>query len=179
MSSTVWRSSPPREASAWESWLAANHQRQEGVWLKLAKKASGIASVTSDEVVDIGLCYGWISGQRKTYDETFYLQKYVPRRPKSLWSRVNVDKVEMLLAAGRIREAGMAEVRAAQDDGRWDAAYDSQRKATAPPDVVAALEGNTKAKDFFDSLNRTHQYRTYLPVLQATARGNVLLACGR
>ena len=131
-----------RDAAAWESWLAANYERKEGVWLRLAKKGSGIPSVTSDEVVDIGLCYGWVSGQRRTDDEAFYLQKYVPRRPKSLWSKVNVAKVEMLLAAGRMREPGMAEVRAAQADGRWDAAYESQRNATAPPDVVAALEEN-------------------------------------
>ena len=156
-----------RDASAWESWLAANHELQAGVWLKLAKKGSGIPSVTADEVVDVGLCYGWVSGQRKSLDETFYLQKYVPRRPRSLWSKVNVDKVEMLLAAGRMREPGMAQVRAAQADGRWAAAYESQKHATAPPDVDAALEDNEKARKFFDSLDRTSQYRFYLPVLQA------------
>ncbi|MBA2385840.1 MAG: YdeI/OmpD-associated family protein [Acidimicrobiia bacterium] len=133
----------------------------------MAKKSSGIASVTDDEVVDIGLCYGWVSGQRKSFDESYYLQKYVPRRPRSLWSKVNVDKVEMLLAAGRMREPGTAEVRAAQADGRWDAAYESQKTATVPPDVVAALEDNKQAKDFFDSLDKTYQYRLYLPVLQA------------
>lgn len=156
-----------RDATAWESWLAVNHELQAGVWLKLAKKGSGIPSVTSDEVVDIGLCYGWVSGQRRSHDESFYLQKYVPRRPRSLWSQVNVDKVEKLLAAGRMREPGMAEVRAAQADGRWDAAYESQKNATAPPDVVAALEADEKAKDVFDSLDRTYQYRLYLPVIQA------------
>ena len=155
------------DPAAWESWLAANHQLQAGVWLKLAKKSSGIPSVTDDEVVDIGLCYGWVSGQRKALDERYYLQKYVPRRPRSLWSQVNVDKVEKLLAAGRMREPGMAEVRAAQADGRWDAAYASQKEATVPPDVVAALEENTKAKAVFDALDRTAQYRLYLPVLQA------------
>jgi uncharacterized protein YdeI (YjbR/CyaY-like superfamily) len=156
-----------RDAAAWESWLAAHHERQAGVWLKLARKGSGIPSVTSDEVVDVGLCYGWVSGQRRSYDESFYLQKYVPRRPRSLWSKVNVDKVEMLLAAGRMREPGMAEVRAAQADGRWEAAYESQRNASTPPDVVAALERNDTAKAFFDSLDKTYQYRAYLPVLQA------------
>jgi uncharacterized protein YdeI (YjbR/CyaY-like superfamily) len=154
-------------AAAWESWLAANYGRQAGVWLKLAKKGSGIPSVTDDEVVDVGLCYGWVSGQRRALDERFYLQKYVPRRPRSLWSRVNVDKVEMLLAAGRMREPGIAEVRAAQADGRWDAAYESQKHATAPPDVVAALADDEKAKYVFDSLDKTTQYRLYLPVLQA------------
>jgi uncharacterized protein YdeI (YjbR/CyaY-like superfamily) len=156
-----------RDVAAWESWLANNHELQAGVWLKMAKKGSGIPSVTDDEVVDVGLCYGWVSGQRKSFDESYYLQKYVPRRPKSLWSKVNVDKVEKLLAAGRMREPGMAEVRAAQADGRWDAAYESQKHATVPPDVVAALQENKEAKDFFDSLDKTDQYRLYLPVLQA------------
>ena len=156
-----------RDAAAWESWLAGNHELQAGVWLKMAKKSSGIPSVTNDEVVDIGLCYGWVSGQRKSFDESHYLQKYVPRRARSLWSKVNVDKVEMLLAAGRMREPGLVEVRAAQADGRWDAAYASQRNATVPPDVVAALKDNEQAKDFFDSLDKTYQYRFYLPVLQA------------
>jgi uncharacterized protein YdeI (YjbR/CyaY-like superfamily) len=155
------------DAAAWESWLAANYGRQAGVWLKLAKKGTGIPSVTDDEVVDVGLCYGWVSGQRRALDERFYLQKYVPRRPRSLWSRVNVDKVEMLHAAGRMREPGMAEVRAAQADGRWDAAYESQKHATAPPDVVAALAEAEKAKYVFDSLDKTTQYRLYLPILQA------------
>ena len=130
-----------RDAAAWESWLAAHHELQSGVWLKMAKKGSGIPSVTSDEVVDIGLCYGWVSGQRRALDDRYYLQKYVPRRPRSLWSRVNVEKVEALLAAGRMREPGMAEVRAAQADGRWEAAYESQKTATVPADVVAALDG--------------------------------------
>jgi uncharacterized protein YdeI (YjbR/CyaY-like superfamily) len=156
-----------RDVAAWESWVANNHELQAGVWLKMAKKGSGIPSVTDDEVVDVGLCYGWVSGQRKSFDESYYLQKYVPRRPKSLWSKVNVDKIEKLLAAGRMREPGMAEVRAAQADGRWDAAYESQKHATVPPDVVAALQENKEAKDFFDSLDKTDQYRLYLPVLQA------------
>jgi len=156
-----------RDAAGWESWLADNHELQAGVWLKMAKQSSGIVSVTDDEVVDIGLCYGWVSGQRKSLDENYYLQKYVPRRPRSLWSKVNVDKVEMLLAAGRMREPGMAEVRAAQADGRWEAAYESQKNATVPPDVVAALEDNEQARAIFDSLDKTYQYRLYLPVLQA------------
>ena len=155
------------DAAAWEAWLAENHGRQAGVWLKLAKQGSGIASVTSDEVVDVGLCWGWVSGQRRAVDESWYLQKYVPRRPRSLWSQVNVDKVEMLLAAGRMREPGMAEVRAAQQDGRWDAAYASQKEATVPPEVVAALATRRKERAAFDALDKSTQYRLYLPVLQA------------
>jgi uncharacterized protein YdeI (YjbR/CyaY-like superfamily) len=156
-----------RDATAWEAWLADNHERQAGVWLKMAKKGSGIPSVTDDEVVDVGLCYGWVSGQRKSFDDRYYLQKYVPRRPRSLWSKVNVDKVATLLASGRMREPGMAEVRAAQADGRWDAAYESQQHATVPPEVIAALRDNKEAKAYFDSLDKSEQYRLYLPILQA------------
>ena len=156
-----------RDAAAWESWLADNHELQAGVWLKLAKKSSGIPSVTDDEVVDIGLCWGWISGQRRSLDGTYYLQKYVPRRPRSLWSRVNVEKVEMLSAAGRMREPGLAAVRAAQADGRWEAAYESQKRATVPVEVVAALADNERARDVFDALDKTAQYLLYLPVMQA------------
>jgi uncharacterized protein YdeI (YjbR/CyaY-like superfamily) len=156
------------DAAAWESWLADNHGLQAGVWLLLAKKGSGIASVAAEEVVDIGLCYGWVSGPRKSLDDRWFLQKYVPRRPKSLWSRVNVEKVELLLATGRMRAPGIAEVQAAQADGRWAAAYESQRNATVPPDVAAALKQDGKAKAVFESLDKTRQYRLYLPVLQAT-----------
>ena len=95
-----------RDASAWESWLAANYERQAGVWLKLAKKGSGIPSVTADEVVDVGLCYGWVSGQRRALDERFYLQKYVPRRPGSLWSRVNVEQGRDAARGGPDARAG-------------------------------------------------------------------------
>ena len=155
------------DAAAWEAWLAEHHGRRAGIWLKVAKKGSGIPSVTSDELVDIGLCYGWISGQRRSLDERCYLQRYVPRRPRSLWSKVNVEKVGMLLAAGRLREPGLAEVRAAQADGRWDAAYEGQKTATLPPDLAAALEENERAKARFDSLDKTSQYLLYLPLLQA------------
>ncbi len=110
--------------AAWESWLAANHERQAGVWLKMAKRGSGIPSVTEDEVVDIGLCWGWVSGQRRSLDDRHYLQKYVPRRARSLWSRVNVDKVGALLAAGRMqartpitRTARLARMLAALEGG--------------------------------------------------------------
>jgi uncharacterized protein YdeI (YjbR/CyaY-like superfamily) len=155
------------DAAAWEDWLAVNHQRQEGVWLRMAKRRSGVASVTEDEVLDIGLCYGWVSGQRRALDERSYLQKYVPRRPRSLWSQVNVERVGRLLAEGRMREPGLAEVRAAQADGRWQRAYQSQRTATVPADVAAALDRDRPAKRVFDGLDRSSQYRLYLPVLQA------------
>ncbi|MET9882065.1 YdeI/OmpD-associated family protein [Streptomyces sp. NPDC006430] len=175
------------DGEAFENWLAAHHTRRAGVWIKLAKKGSGIASVTADELVDIGLCYGWISGQRRSLDERYYLQKYVPRRPKSLWSQVNVEKVATLTALGRMREPGLAQVRRAQEDGRWAAAYASQREATVPPDVAAALDAEPRAKKAFEALDRTGRYLALLPVLQALtpevrrtrlARAVTLLASG-
>jgi uncharacterized protein YdeI (YjbR/CyaY-like superfamily) len=111
------------DGAAFEAWLDAHVGHQPGVWLKIAKKASGIATLTADDAVDIGLCFGWVSGQRKSLDEVYFLQKYVPRRPRSTWSKINVRKVGELTAAGRMRPAGIAEVEAAQADGRWDAAY--------------------------------------------------------
>jgi uncharacterized protein YdeI (YjbR/CyaY-like superfamily) len=128
------------DAAQWESWLANHYELQAGVWLKIAKKSSGIASVTPMEALDVALCYGWIPGQRKPYDEAYYLQKFTRRRPKSLWSKVNIGKVEALIAAGRMQGPGLAEILAAKADGRWDAAYESQKKATIPPDLAAALE---------------------------------------
>ncbi|MFG2335115.1 YdeI family protein [Streptomyces yangpuensis] len=155
------------DAAAFESWLAEHHTRQEGVWIRLAKKKSGIPSVTDGELVDIGLCYGWISGQRRSLDELHYLQKYVPRRPRSLWSQVNVDKVAELTAAGRMREPGLAEVRRAQADGRWVGAYASQRTAGVPEDLAAALEAHPGARAAFEALDRTGRYLVALPLLQA------------
>ncbi|MFD9301360.1 YdeI family protein [Streptomyces sp. NPDC060048] len=155
------------DGGAFEEWLAGHHARHEGVWVKLAKKASGIASVSSDELVDIGLCYGWISGQRRSLDERYYLQKYVPRRPRSLWSQVNVDKVAELTAMGRMREPGLAEVRKAQEDGRWAGAYASQRTAEVPPDVTQALAADPAARKAFEALDRTGRYLVVLPLLQA------------
>ncbi|MFJ8074425.1 YdeI family protein [Streptomyces sp. NPDC096176] len=155
------------DAEAFENWLAEHHTRHEGVWIKVAKKKSGIPTVSDGELVDIGLCYGWISGQRRSCDEQYYLQKYVPRRPKSLWSRVNVDKVAVLTADGRMREPGLAEVRRAQEDGRWAAAYESQKTATVPPDLEAALAADPEARNAFDALDRTGRYLTILPLLQA------------
>ncbi|MFB7614543.1 YdeI family protein [Kitasatospora sp. NPDC056181] len=159
------------DAAAFESWLAEHHTRQEGVWIKLAKRKTGIPTVSSDELVDLGLCYGWISGQRKSLDAQYYLQRYVPRRPRSLWSQVNVDKVAELTAAGRMREPGLAEVRRAQQDGRWAAAYESQKSATVPPDLAAALEADPVAGRAFEALDRTARYQLILPLLQALTPG--------
>ncbi|MEU3607313.1 YdeI/OmpD-associated family protein [Streptomyces sp. NPDC035033] len=155
------------DAAAFESWLAEHHTRHEGVWVKVARKKSGVPSVTDDELVDVGLCYGWISGQRRSFDERYYLQKYVPRRPRSLWSRVNVEKVAVLTAEGRMRGPGLAEVRRAQEDGRWAAAYASQRTAAVPPDLAAALDARPEARKAFEALDRTGRYLLVLPLLRA------------
>jgi uncharacterized protein YdeI (YjbR/CyaY-like superfamily) len=150
------------DAAAFESWLDDHVDHAPGVWLKIAKKRSGIPSLTDDEAVDSGLCFGWISGQRRSLDETYYLQKYVPRRPRSRWSQVNVRKVEELTAAGRMRPSGLAEVAAARQDGRWDAAYASQRDATVPQDLVDALASRPRAAQAFEALGKTERYAVIL-----------------
>lgn len=162
-----------RDAAEFEAWLGEHAGLQAGVWLKIAKKGSGIPSLTGDEAVDIGLCHGWISGQRKSLDKVYYLQKYVPRRPRSRWSQINVAKVAALAAAGRMRPSGLAEVEAAKADGRWAAAYESQRDASVPPDLAAALAAHPKAAQSFDALGKTQQYALILKLLtarSATAR---------
>ena len=156
-----------RDAAEFETWLAEHVDHSAGVWLKIAKKASGIASLTDDEAVDVGLCYGWISGQRKGFDEIYYLQKYVPRKPRSRWSQVNVRKVEELMAAGRMRPPGLVEVAAAKADGRWDAAYASQKEATVPPDLADALAASPQAASAFESLNKTERYAVILDIVIA------------
>ncbi|APR82720.1 putative periplasmic membrane protein [Minicystis rosea] len=161
-----------RSASDFEAWLEGHAGLRTGVWLKLAKKGSGIPSLTDDEAVDVGLCFGWISGQRKAHDEIHYLQKYVPRRPRSRWSRVNVTKVEALLAGGRMRPSGLSEVEAAKADGRWAAAYASQRDATVPADLAAALRTSPRAARTFAGLGKTRQYAILLGLVTArTAAG--------
>jgi uncharacterized protein YdeI (YjbR/CyaY-like superfamily) len=156
------------DAAKFESWLDAHVDLQVGVWLKIAKKGSGVRSLTADEAVDVGLCYGWISGQRKSFDEAYYLQKYVPRRPRSRWSQVNVAKVEALIEAGRMRPSGLAEVEAAKADGRWAAAYESQRNATVPPDLAASLAASPQAAQAFDALSKSQQYAVILKLVTAS-----------
>ncbi|GAB2512962.1 YdeI/OmpD-associated family protein [Nocardia heshunensis] len=157
------------DAAAFDTWLTANHTLPQGVWILMAKKGSGIPSLTEDEAVDVGLCWGWISGQRKSFDTDHYLQKYVPRRRSSHWSQVNVDKVAALTAAGRMRTPGLAEVAAAQADGRWAAAYPPQSSFTAPPDLVDALAARPHARAAYDALDRTRQYAIVLDLYRAIA----------
>ncbi|WP_055613996.1 YdeI/OmpD-associated family protein [Streptomyces phaeochromogenes] len=150
-----------------EAWMSANIGLRGGIWLKIAKKGSGLPSVTIGEALDVALCHGWIDGQRRGLDDSYYLQKYTPRRPGSLWSMVNVRKVEALTAAGRMRPPGLAAVAAAKADGRWEAAYESQRNAKVPDDLVAALDRSPRAKAFFEGLGRTDQFLAFLGLLTA------------
>ena len=140
------------------SWLAKNHPESNGVWLKIAKKGKGVTSVNYAEALDVAICYGWIDGQKQKFDDQFFLQKFTPRRPRSLWSKINREKVENLIAAGKMKPAGMAEVDAAKSDGRWDAAYDSPGNMTVPEELQAALDANPTANAFFETLNKTNRY---------------------
>ena len=142
----------------WEAWLAEHHAETLGVWLKIAKKEAGVSSVTYAEALESALCYGWIDGQKRAFDDRYFLQRFTPRRPKSIWSRVNRDKVMALIAEGRMQAAGLAEVERAQRDGRWDAAYQSQRAITVPDDFQRALDANPQAKEFFGTLNGANRY---------------------
>lgn len=142
----------------WAGWLAANHDTSTGLWLKHAKAASGIPSVTYAEAVEVALCWGWIDGQKRTFDDQHWLQRYSPRRPKSVWSKINVGKVEALIAEGRMQPAGLREVERAKADGRWAAAYESQSTATVPDDLQAALDADPVAAQEFAGLSSSNRY---------------------
>ena len=142
----------------WEAWLDAEHASSDGVWLKFAKKGSGVTTVVYSEALDIALCYGWIDSQVMTLDERFYLQKFTPRRSRSKWSKINVEKIEALTKAGRMRPAGLEQVELAKADGRWNAAYSSPANMTEPPDLKKALKGNAKAAEFYATLNKSNRF---------------------
>ncbi|NEW33194.1 OmdA domain containing protein [Nocardia cyriacigeorgica] len=154
------------DADEWESWLAANHDRATEVWVKITKKGAPDTTITLSEALDGALCYGWIDSVRRGFDEHHYVQRYSPRRPRSPWSQVNVAKVEALLAAGRMRAPGLAAVEAARADGRWEAAYTSQREATVPGDLAAALDADPAARERFEALDRTGQYALLLRLMK-------------
>ncbi|WP_433235090.1 YdeI/OmpD-associated family protein [Streptosporangium sp. CA-135522] len=169
------------DAAQWESWLAEHHDGGTGVWLKIAKKGSGATSVTQPQALATCLCYGWIDSHRRSFDEKSYLQRYSRRRTGSPWSQVNVEQAEALIDEGRMRPPGFAEIASAQVDGRWSAAYPSQRNATAPPDLVAALEEHPRAKAAYDCLGRTGRYavilrlaKTRTPRSRATSLATVI-----
>ncbi|MHA6481726.1 YdeI/OmpD-associated family protein [Paenibacillus sp. strain BS8-2] len=156
-------------AAEWERWLASHHDQREEAWLRIAKKESGATSVTIPEALDVALCFGWIDSHRKGLNESYYLQRYSPRRPKSPWSMVNVRKAGQLMETGRMKAPGYAEIQRAQEDGRWEAAYESQRNVTIPQDFVAVLEQHEQAKQTFSQLDKTSQYALLLPFLKATS----------
>lgn len=142
----------------WADWLAEHHGASPGLWLQLAKKGAAVPSVSYDEAIEIALCFGWIDGQKKAHDERFWLQKFTRRADKSIWSKINRDKALALIEAGKMKASGLREVERAQSDGRWDAAYDSPSKAGVPDDLQTALDGNTGARTFFETLDSRNRY---------------------
>ncbi len=144
--------------AAWESWLAEHHATSNGVWVKMAKKASGIPTVTHAEALESALCYGWIDGQRNRFDDEWFIQRFTPRRARSKWSKINRAKAEDLIRDGRMHAAGLREIERARSDGRWAAAYDPPSAATVPDDLQEALEANPTAAAFFATLNRQNRW---------------------
>ena len=149
---------PFESKKKWANWLAKQHDKSAGAWLKLAKKGTGIPSVTYEEALDVALCYGWIDGQKGSFDDKYWLQKFTPRGAKSIWSKINTEKVERLIASEEMKPAGLKAVEAAKQDGRWDAAYSSQKNISVPDDFQTALNKNKKAKAFFESLTSGRRY---------------------
>jgi uncharacterized protein YdeI (YjbR/CyaY-like superfamily) len=155
------------DAAAWTDWLETRHGSEPRAWLRIRKRHSDLAAPTIEQALDVALCYGWIDGHRKSHDDASFLQRYSPRRPRTAWSRVNVAKVEALTAAGRMRPAGLAQVREAQADGRWAAAYEPQATATTPEDLQEALARERQASVAFARLTRSARYALVLPLLKA------------
>jgi uncharacterized protein YdeI (YjbR/CyaY-like superfamily) len=151
----------------WEDWLGKHHQTSKGLWLKIAKKDTGIDTVTYAEALDAALCHGWIDGQKGSFDDTFWLQKFTPRGPRSKWSKINREKAEALTEAGRMKPAGLAAVEQARSDGRWEQAYDSQSKAAVPEDLQRELDRNPKAAAFFATLDSANRYAVLYRVQEA------------
>jgi uncharacterized protein YdeI (YjbR/CyaY-like superfamily) len=145
-------------SAKFREWLELNHEKSDGLWLRIFKKQSGKTTITYAEALDQALCHGWIDGQKRSHDADSYLQKFTPRRSRSGWSRINTGHAGRLIKAGQMRSAGLEAIAAAKKDGRWQAAYDSPRTAAPPDDFLKALEKNEKAKSFFETLNRANVY---------------------
>jgi uncharacterized protein YdeI (YjbR/CyaY-like superfamily) len=146
------------DRAAWQSWLDEEHESSRGVWIKIAKKASGIPTVTHAEALEDALCHGWIDGQRAPHDDTHFLQRFTPRRPRSRWSEINRDKAIQLIEQGRMKPAGLAQIQAAKADGRWEAAYAPQSSQAVPEDFQRALDDNPAANEFFKTLKGVRRY---------------------
>ncbi|MGB6246338.1 YdeI/OmpD-associated family protein [Gordonia sp. (in: high G+C Gram-positive bacteria)] len=166
------------DGAQWEGWLERNHATAPDAWLQIAKSGSTVGGISIGEALDGALCFGWIDGQRRSRDGESYLQRYSPRRPTSSWSKINVDKFEALVSAGRVRPAGIAAAEQAKADGRWSAAYESQASAQTPAYLLAALSAEPAAAAAFESLNRSARYAVILPLLKArsAARRAALVA---
>jgi uncharacterized protein YdeI (YjbR/CyaY-like superfamily) len=149
---------PFADPAAWERWLEDHHAHAHGLWLKLAKRGSGIASVTYAQALDVALCFGWIDSQKAAWDERWFLQRFTPRRPRGRWSQANREKAEALEREGRLRAAGALEVQRAREDGRWEAAYAGQARAQVPDDLRRELERDPEALRFFESLESHNRY---------------------
>jgi uncharacterized protein YdeI (YjbR/CyaY-like superfamily) len=147
-----------RSQKEWESWLRKNHGTSEGEWLRLAKKSAGMKSVTYQEAVEVALCYGWIDSQSKSLDDRSWLQRFTPRGPKSIWSKINRAKVAELIKKRKMRKPGLAAIERAKENGRWEGAYDSHRTATLSGDFKSALNRSPNAKAFFATLNKQNRY---------------------
>ena len=142
----------------WERWLAKNHEISNGIWLRFFRKESGTATVIYADALEVALCHGWIDGQFKKFDETSWLQRFTPRRPRSIWSKRNTEKAEALIRAGKMKPAGLRQVDLAKQDGRWHEAYDSPSKMQVPDDFLEKLSGSKKALEFYQSLNKSNTY---------------------
>jgi uncharacterized protein YdeI (YjbR/CyaY-like superfamily) len=145
-------------AAEWEAWLEDNHAAPDGVQVKIAKKGTGIDSVRYPEVLESALCFGWIDGRREALDDQWFLQRFTPRRARSRWSKINRETAERLIAEGRMRPAGLAEVERAKADGRWDAAYEGQRTISVPDDLQRELDARPRARELFATLTSQNRY---------------------
>ncbi len=142
----------------WAAWLDKNHRTSIGLWLRLAKKSSGLRSVSYQEALEVALCYGWIDGQKKPESDEAWLQRFLPRTNKSLWSKINREKALALIASGEMKPPGLDAIENAKKNGQWEAAYDSPSRSTVQPDLQAALDDNPRAKAFFETIDRTNRY---------------------
>jgi uncharacterized protein YdeI (YjbR/CyaY-like superfamily) len=146
------------DAAAWEDWLASHAETAAGVWLRTAKKGSAQATVSYQGALEVALCFGWIDGQKAPLDDEYWLQRFTPRKPGSRWSKINTQKADALIEAGRMRPPGLLEVERAKADGRWALAYENQRDATVPDDLRLALAANPEAQEFFETISRVNRY---------------------
>jgi uncharacterized protein YdeI (YjbR/CyaY-like superfamily) len=177
---TTFESRAFASAEDFDAWLAVEHDRAPGLFLRIAKKSSGIPSITAAEAVEVALCHGWIDGRGNRVDDDWFTVRYTPRRPRSVWSQKNVDTVARLIAEGRMRPAGLAAVQAAQADGRWDRAYAGAATITVPDDLAAALAAEPAAAAFFAELDRTNRYAVLWRVQTASTpqtRAKRIAAC--